>query len=68
MPVMQGCYAGEFVGSCSVEDGEVACLEHLEGAELGFIQDLTGKGILFSQNTVGGKGLEGREEPGLPSS
>lgn len=55
MPVMQGCYAREFVDSCSVEDGEVVCLVHLEGADLGFMQDATGRGILFSQKAVGGR-------------
>lgn len=39
MPVMQGYYAREFVDSCSVQDGEVACPVHLEGAELGFMQN-----------------------------
>lgn len=53
MPVMQGSYAREFVDSCSVEDGEMACLWRLEGAELGFIQDLTGRSILFSQLQIG---------------
>lgn len=45
MPVMQGCYARGCVDSCSVQDGGVACLVHLEEAELGFIQDLIGRGI-----------------------
>ena len=55
VPVPQGYCARECVGSCSVGGGEVARLLQLEGAELRSTQDLTGRGIVFSQNVAGGR-------------